>query len=170
MSHRRLIRQKEGRQFKWCRLDHLLYPNMTPTGGYLLGEVNLGKFIQGRNARPLCFTLTRTGGGQVLQGGKMVSNSLLQQQMCPWTFLPPQKMHQTQRQVCRYTMQPTCHQTNLYWKFQICSRIQPHGSISQMGTTHPNTETQLCMWHYPKTNNDNSYSLRLPQQAVSARS
>jgi hypothetical protein len=70
MGHRRLIRQKEGKQFKWCWLDHLLYLDRTPTGGYLLGEVNLGKFVQGRNARPLCFTLTCTGGGQVLQGGK----------------------------------------------------------------------------------------------------
>jgi hypothetical protein len=34
-------------------------------------------------ARPLCFTLTRTGSGRVLQGGKMVSHSLLRQQMCP---------------------------------------------------------------------------------------
>ncbi len=168
MGHRRLIRQKEGKQFKWCQLNHLLYPDRTPTFGYLLGEVNLGKFVQGGNARPLCFTLTCTGSGQVLQGEKMVSHSLLWQQSCPWTFLPPQKTHQTQRQVRRYTMQPTCHQTNLYWKLQIHSRIQPHGSISQMGTAHPNTATQLFMWHSCKMSNNNSFSPRLPQQAVSA--
>jgi hypothetical protein len=63
-------------------MDSLLYQDRLETDGYLLGEVNRGKLVSRGNVRPLRITPTGTGGGKVLQGGRMGSHPLLRQQMC----------------------------------------------------------------------------------------
>jgi hypothetical protein len=91
MGHRSLIRQKEGKGAKRCWLDNLLYQDRPPINGYLLGEVECGKLILGRNVRPLCVTPIRASCSRVLQGRTMVSHARLRQQMRPQTLLTSQK-------------------------------------------------------------------------------
>ena len=145
MGRGRLIQQKDSTRIKQCWMDYLLYQDRPETDKHLLGEVNRGTVVSRENDRPMRFTPIGTGGGRVLQGGEMGSNTLLQQQLCPQTLLSPQMPHKTQCQMCRYTPKPPRHQTVLHWELQIHPHIRPHVLISQMGTTKPDTTTQLCM-------------------------